>query len=168
MKRECLTHPFAPLFDNRSEILILGSFPSAASRKISFYYGNPHNRFWPLLALVFREPLPQNNEERGKLALRHHLALYDVISRCSISGSADASIQDVVPLDLSAIDAPLRRIVLNGSTAGRLYERFLAGKTSLPYVILPSTSPANAAASLEQLAKVYGPYLKTGEKPVSL
>jgi hypoxanthine-DNA glycosylase len=168
MKREHLTHPFAPLFDAHSEVLILGSFPSAASRQASFYYGNPHNRFWPLLALVFGEPLPRNNEERRKLVLRHHLALYDVIASCSIVGSADASILDAVPLDLSAIKAPLRRIILNGATAGRLYERFLGPAAKLPYVILPSTSPANAALSLTRLAEAYGPYLKTGEAPVSL
>ncbi len=168
MKRERLAHPFQPLFDETSEILILGSFPSLLSRENAFYYGNPHNRFWPLLSKVYGEPLPKNDAERTELILRHHLALCDVIKNCTVAGSSDASIRDVVPLDIATIKAPLRLVILNGSTAGRLYEKFLKEQAKLPYAILPSTSPANASMSLGKLAKSYAPYLLAGGRPISL
>ena len=103
MEREAVVHPLKPIFSERSGILILGSFPSVRSREAEFYYGNPQNRFWQVLANVFGEPLPRTNEERQTLILRHDLALWDVIASCKIHGSADSAISDVTPNDLTII-----------------------------------------------------------------
>ena len=153
-------HPFPPLYDGESAILILGSFPSVLSRENAFYYGHPANRFWRLLALVYGEKIPADIEEKKALILQHHLALYDVIDSCEIAGSSDASIRQVVPSDLSLIKAPIRQVLLNGQKAGELYERYQKKSSGLPSVILPSTSPANAAKSLENLAEEWGPFLR--------
>jgi hypoxanthine-DNA glycosylase len=154
-----LSHPFAPLYDGQSEILILGSFPSALSRETGFYYGNPRNRFWPLLALIYGERLPEGTPAKAEMILRRHLALYDVIASCAISNSADASIKEAEPTDLTSLRAPLRLVLLNGAAAGRFYERHQKDVLGLPYRIMPSTSPANAAYRLPRLAAAYGPFL---------
>ena len=149
---QTLVHPLKPIYSKDSEILILGTFPSVLSRESSFYYGNPQNRFWKMLAGIFHAPLPQTNEEKRDLLLSNKIALWDVIASCRISGSADSSITNVVPNDLSVLlsKASVKKILLNGKTAERLFYRYNSG-LSIPVVALPSTSPANAAWSLERL-----------------
>jgi double-stranded uracil-DNA glycosylase len=154
-----IIHPFAPLFDENSTTLILGSFPSVLSRANDFYYGNPHNRFWPMLAEIYQEKLPQTNEERKRLILRHHLALYDTIYSCEIKGSSDASISAVVPADLSQIKAPIKTILLNGKLAATLFGKYQKVSSSIRVVSLPSTSPANAKDSLADLCCFYEVFL---------
>lgn len=154
MKREAQTivHPLDPVFREDSRILILGSFPSFLSRRNQFYYGNPQNRFWKVMSAVFHCPEPETNEEKRDLLLSNRVALWDVIASCRISGSADSSISGVVPNDLSGIlsRAPIQKILLNGKTAERLFRKHHS-EIKLPVVVLPSTSPANAAWSLERL-----------------
>ena len=146
-------HTIPPVFDENSRILILGSFPSAASREAAFFYGHPRNRFWKVLAAVYDRPVPETVEEKRRLLLQNGIALWDVIACCSIEGSADSSITGVVPNDLSRIleSAPVKRICVNGKTAEKYYDRFLLPRTGIRAVCLPSTSPANAAKSLRQL-----------------
>lgn len=146
-------HPIAPVFDENSEILILGSFPSVKSREAAFFYGHPQNRFWRVLAAVRGTDVPGTVEEKRAFLLREHIAVWDVIERCEITGSADASIQNAVPNDLNRIleAAPIRAVFTNGKTADRLYDRFFGDSISLPKTCLPSTSPANAAFSPERL-----------------
>ncbi len=142
-----VTHPFPPLYDAASRILILGSFPSVKSREQRFFYGHPQNRFWRVTAAVFGCAVPQTVEEKRAFLLRHHIALWDVIARCEITGSSDSSIRNVTPNDLSVIleAAPIRQIFVNGGTAAKYYEKFQQKLTNRPAVRLPSTSPANAA-----------------------
>lgn len=158
MKREAQTivHPLDPVFREDSRILILGSFPSVLSRKNEFYYGNPQNRFWKVLSAAFDCPEPQTNEEKRDLLLLNKVALWDVIASCRISGSADSSITDVVPNDLSKIlsCAQIGKILLNGKTAERLFYRYNS-KIEIPAFALPSTSPANAAWNLERLCAAW-------------
>lgn len=162
---------FEPVFDANSLVLILGSFPSVLSRKQAFYYGNPHNRFWRVIASCVGEATPPNEgdcdtsgqhidlarsiENKRMLLLRHQLALWDVIASCDIKGSSDASIQNVVPVDIQKIlaVAHLRAIVCNGATSARLYRRWLQPIVGLLAQNVPSTSPANAAWSYERLAQ---------------
>ena len=99
-KREWLEHGFGPFVRPDSRVLILGSFPSVKSREAAFFYGHPQNRFWPLLARLCGEVCPGTREEKIALLTRHGVALYDVIERCSIIGSADSTIRDVEPADL--------------------------------------------------------------------
>lgn len=147
------THTLPPICDGSSRILILGSFPSVQSRAVQFYYGNPRNRFWTVLARVLGEPVPDSIEGREAFLLEHHIALWDVIASCEIDGSADSSIQSAVPNDLTAIlmRCPIQRIYTNGSAAARLYHKFLLPQTGRDAIPLPSTSPANAAYSLDRL-----------------
>ena len=148
-----LTHPFPPLYDGESTILILGSFPSVKSREQNFFYGHPQNRFWKVAATVFGAPVPQTVAEKRDFLHAHHLALWDVIGACDVEGSSDSSIRNVRPNDLSAIleGAKIRRIFVNGRTAEKYYNRYILPQTGIAAVCLPSTSPANAAWSVEKL-----------------
>lgn len=146
-------HEIPPLWDENSRILILGSFPSVKSREGKFFYNHPQNRFWKVLAAVLACPVPQTIEEKRKMLLEHHIAVWDVIASCSIEGSSDSSIRDVVPNSLQEIleGASIEKIYANGGTAHRLYEKYTKKLTKREAVKLPSTSPANAAWSLERL-----------------
>ena len=148
-----VTHPFAPLFDEESRVLILGSFPSVKSREQRFYYGHPQNRFWKVIAALTGEPVPADIPEKKALILRHRLALWDTIAGCVITGSSDASIREARPNDLRLIldRCPIRRIYCNGRTSWQLYERWIRPETGMEAICLPSTSPANARWSLEML-----------------
>ena len=148
-----IIHPIPPVFDQNSRVLILGSFPSVKSREVQFFYGHPQNRFWRVLSNLFGEPAGETPEEKTAFLLRHHLALWDVIRSCEITGSADSSIKHAVPNDLTAIlqTAPITQIFTNGKTADRLYRQYLLPATGMDAVCLPSTSPANAQWSPERL-----------------
>lgn len=148
-----LSHEFEPVFDEHSRILILGTFPSVKSREQAFYYGHPQNRFWKVISELTEEPLPNTIEEKKSILLKHQIAVWDVIESCDIIGSSDSSIRNVVPSDLNQIlsSAPIERIYANGGTAKRLFDRYQKESTGREIVGLPSTSPANAAWSLERL-----------------
>ena len=149
---ETLTHPFPPVFDAASRVLILGSFPSVKSRENAFFYGHPQNRFWRVLAAILGEPVPETVPEKTALLLRRHIALWDVAAACEVAGSSDASIRAVVPNDLSPIfrAANIRAVFCNGGTAYRYY------RGPVTAVKLPSTSPANARWTLPTLAEAWG------------
>lgn len=152
---QTVAHPIEPVYDQFSRILILGSFPSVKSRETRFYYGHPQNRFWKLLALLLNTDYPASIDEKKELLLSRRIALWDVIASCEIIGSSDSSIRNVVPNDLSPIlkcNSNIK-IYANGNTAGKLYKKYLQGETNKPITVLPSTSPANAAYSLERLSE---------------
>lgn len=146
-------HPIPPLFAADSKILILGSFPSVKSRETMFFYGHPRNRFWCVLAAVFSDELPETVGEKRAFLLRHRIALWDVIASCDIVNSSDAKIKNAAVNDISSIlaSAKIERVYVNGKTAAKLYEKHIEPKTGIKAVPLPSTSPANAAVSLEAL-----------------
>ncbi|MGN0907289.1 MAG: DNA-deoxyinosine glycosylase [Bullifex sp.] len=151
MEREAQIHTIGPLFTEHSKILILGSFPSVKSREVNFFYGHKMNRFWPVMERLFGLPLPSIDERRNFI-LSHDIALWDVIGSCTIEGSGDQSIRDVVPNDLSLItsNAPISHIFTNGGKAYQLYLKH-DGDIAIPVTPLPSTSPANASFSLDRL-----------------
>jgi hypoxanthine-DNA glycosylase len=151
--RAILQHKIDPIFDRNSRVLILGTFPSVKSREQQFFYGHPQNRFWRVLAGVFDCAVPTDIAEKKALILNNGLALWDVIAACEIEGSEDASIRAVVPNDLSRIigSAEICHVVTNGGTADRLYRRHCLPQTGIKAVHLPSTSPANARCSLNEL-----------------
>lgn len=160
---ERVEHPFPPVVDKDCRILILGSFPSVKSREDGFFYGHPQNRFWRVLAGIFQEDVPSDIAEKKALLLRHHIALWDVIAACEIAGSSDASVKNAVPVDIARITdvANIRYICCNGALAGKLYKRHLQPLTGIEAVVLPSTSPANAAWSLENLVSTWQTALRT-------
>ena len=153
METSRIIHPIPPLFDENSGKLILGSFPSVKSREAMFFYGHPQNRFWKLLPLIFDEKIPVTIEEKSALILRHNLALWDSIHSCVITGSSDSSVKDVVPNDLSVIinNSRVTQIFCNGALSHRMYMKYIYPQTKIEAVKLPSTSPANAAFSMERL-----------------
>ncbi len=132
-RRTVQRHPIAPVWDETSRILILGSFPSVKSREANFFYGHPQNRFWRVLAAVLGCDKPESTEEKKRFLLSHHIAVWDVIGSCEIAGSADSSIRSAQPNDIA------------------LYVKQIEPKIGRPAVPLPSTSPANAACGFERL-----------------
>lgn len=155
MKSIHVDHPFEAVWDSESEILILGSLPSVKSREEMFYYGHPRNRFWPVMAELFKENVPVDIEEKKNFLLKNHIALWDVIASCDICGSSDSSIRNVVPNDIERIvkNSKINRIFTNGATADRLYKKYMLNEIGIEAVRLPSTSPANAAKSVAELVK---------------
>ena len=149
-----MLHPFEPVFDKHSSILILGTFPSEKSRKYGFFYGHPQNRFWKLLTLLTKsEKIPESIEEKKSLLLKNGIALWDVIHSCDIKGSSDASITNVVPNDLSKIleCANIQRIYANGEKVYRIYMKYCYKNIGKDIIKLPSTRPANASYNLVKL-----------------
>ena len=148
-----IEHPIPPLFDENSKILILGSFPSVKSREQGFFYGHPQNRFWKVVSAVCKKSLPETIDEKKHFLLSSHIAVWDVIASCNITGSSDSSIKNVVPNDLSIIfnKADIKQIFVNGKAAEKFFNKYIGCKTDKKAVCLPSTSPANAAWSVERL-----------------
>lgn len=152
-----ITHPIPPVFDRHSKVLILGSFPSVKSREAQFFYGHPRNRFWKVTSAVFGTPEPKTVEEKKAFLLSHGIAVWDVIASCEIEGSSDSSIKNVVPNDLTRIlnATDIKQIFVNGKTAEKFYNKYIKDTIGREAVCLPSTSPANAAWSVERLAKAW-------------
>ena len=148
-----LYHPFGPLYNKESRILILGSFPSVKSREQNFFYGHPQNRFWKVIAALYEQPLPQTIEEKKQLILDNGLALWDSIASCEITGSSDSSIKNARANDITVIldSCNIERIYCNGRKSHELYRKYIEPATGRTAVCLPSTSPANAQWSLEKL-----------------
>lgn len=151
-------HTFEPVYDENSEILILGTFPSVKSRENNFYYGHPQNRFWKLIAGLTKESVPETIEEKKALLLKHHIAIWDVVQSCDIIGSSDSSIKNVVPADIAKIlkESSVQRIYANGDKAYRLYKKYCEKETGKKAEKLPSTSPANAIFTLDRLTESWG------------
>lgn len=150
-------HNIPPVCDDMSRVLVLGSFPSVISRAQAFFYAHPQNRFWKVLAAVFHESVPETVEEKKALLHAHHVALWDVIKSCEVQGSADSSITNVVPNDVPSLirNTRVTRVILNGRTAEKYYKKFILPAVPLPYVCLPSTSPANAGTGMEKLIEAW-------------
>ncbi len=174
-----LYHEFGPLYDENSKILILGSFPSVKSREVNFYYGHPQNRFWRIIRAIFDEKvydeamnggavaLPENLEEKKRLILENHLALWDTIDQCSIIGSQDSTIKDVKVSDFPALlsKCDIVKICCNGTASYNFFMKYAYENVKKYYtssggkvpdiVKLPSTSPANAAWRLPRLIEAW-------------
>lgn len=150
-------HEIDPFYDGHSEILILGSFPSPKSRESGFYYGHPQNRFWKILGSVFEEPVPVSADEKKHFLKRHRIALWDVIASCEIAGADDRSIRNPKPNNLKLIldNAPIKKILITGTTAFRLYKKLCRPLIGIEATPLPSPSPANCAMSLSVLTERY-------------
>ena len=151
MTLQDIIHPFEPISNEHSRNLILGTIPSVQSREAGFYYAHPRNRFWSVLAGSFGQPIPQSVEEKTRLLLTNGIALWDVLASCEIDGSDDASIRKPVCNDIAALvrGKPIQKILCNGKKAYDLYRCFF--NIPMPVLLMPSTSPANAAWSAERL-----------------
>ena len=152
-----IVHQVSPVFNEKSKMLLLGSFPSVKSREGEFYYHHPQNRFWRVISAVCNEKLPETIDEKKQLLIRNHIALWDVVHSCDVIGSADSSIKNVVANDITPIleCADIQRIYANGGTAYRLYRRYIYKYNKKEIILLPSTSPANASYSLDRLIDIW-------------
>ncbi len=152
-----IQHPISPLFDENSRILVLGSFPSVRSREQMFFYGHSQNRFWTVISKIFNENVPKTIDEKRKLLLKNNIAVWDVIASCEIVGSSDSTIKNVVANDISIIlsKAKIEKIIVNGKTAEKYYNKYIKPRISREAICLPSTSPANASWSLEKLVEAW-------------
>ena len=157
-----ITHTFEPVFDNHSKILILGSLPSVRSREQGFYYGHPRNRFWKVISTLAKKSEPESINEKKQLLLDSHIAIWDVVQQCDIIGSSDASIRNVIPTELNRVfeNCEINAVFANGSTAAKLYGKYQRLITNKDIITLPSTSPANAAWSLQRLIEAWQCVLK--------
>ena len=157
METEHVMHTFAPVYDKKSRVLILGTFPSVKSRENRFYYGHPRNRFWKVTAAVCGCEIPETIEEKKAFMLKHNIAMWDTIYSCDIIGSSDSSIKNVVPTDLKSIidNSKIEKVICNGKTSGKYYEKYQMKYLGIKPDILPSTSPANAAYSLGKLVEIW-------------
>lgn len=155
-------HNIPPVFNSESRVLVLGSLPSVKSREAMFFYGHPQNRFWKVIASVAGEREPVSVEEKKALLLKNRIAVWDVIKSCDIIGSSDASIRNAEPNDISLLlnSSNVSKVFANGDTAYKLYAKYCLPVTNQEAVRLPSTSPANAAFSLERLAAEWSGLIK--------
>lgn len=149
----------APVFDSQARLLVLGSFPGAASLQAAQYYAHPRNAFWPLMGALLGEPelITWPYGERLQTLRRHRVALWDAVAACRREGSLDTAIEAAEPSDLRDLVARLPRlrvIVCNGALAHK--QALLAlGDAQFPVLRLPSTSPAHAGLSLAAKVEVW-------------
>ena len=148
-------HDISPVYDSNSKILILGSFPSVASRESGFYYGHKNNRFWKVLSRLYGQSIDESTETKKSFLLSHNIALWDVIKSCEICGSSDNSIKNVTLNDIKNVisESKISHIYTNGKTADKLYKKYILPLVEIEAVCLPSTSPANASFSFEDLCR---------------
>lgn len=149
---------FAPIADEDSRILILGSMPGIKSLEQQEYYAHPQNRFWRLLALLLQEDVPQDYAAKQALLHKHNLALWDTLGYCERDGSLDSNIKNETPnavVELAGELPHLQAVVCNGGKAGAAFKKYFAKKMpeQMRIFYLPSTSPANARLRLENLAE---------------
>lgn len=151
INNELLVHPFAPIQDKESRILILGSFPSVVSRQQSFYYANATNRFWTVMAELFHTEI----KDRTEFCIKNHIALWDVIYSCRIHGSSDASISDVTANDIQGLidNTKINTVFTTGGKAAQLYNKYVV--CDKEHIALPSTSAANAKMRMNDLVDAY-------------
>ncbi|MDO4604562.1 MAG: DNA-deoxyinosine glycosylase [Helcococcus sp.] len=154
-KHQRIIHPLPPYYNPDSEILILGSFPSVKTREMGFPYGHKQNRFWKILAKIFNEEEPESVDARKEFLKMHKIALCDTIYQCDIIGSSDRSIRNVIPTDLKMVleNSSITRIFTNGGTSDKYYKIYHEPTLCIKATKLPSSSPANARFSLEDLVE---------------
>lgn len=149
------THNIKPIYNEHSKILILGSFPSVKSREAQFFYQHPQNRFWKILAKMYNHPPFITIEEKKQFLLENNIAVWDVIESCDIKGSSDSSIENVKVNDIVSIlqTTSITHIYTNGKKAHQLYQKYCLPYTLVEDICLPSSSPANASYSLDNLLR---------------
>lgn len=157
-----VTHPFEPIYDKNSKILILGSFPSVKSREDNFYYAHPQNRFWKVLQKIYNykgELLTK--EAKIKFLIDNNIAIWDSIKSCDIENSDDSSIKNAIPNDIEMIlkNSNVKKIFCNGNASYKVFKKYnkdIDAKVD----VLPSTSPANARYTLDKLVEVWSEKIK--------
>jgi TDG/mug DNA glycosylase family protein len=152
-----LTVGLAPIVDDASEVLVLGSLPSVKSLAKQEYYGNPANRFWKVLATVVGGECPVNYPEKLAFLHANHIALWDVIKQANRDGSMDSAITNETVNDIQGLLTKyksIHTIAFNGKKAAETYSKYIGAfniRHNIRFVTLLSTSPANMQYSMEQM-----------------
>jgi len=141
----------APVIDSRTRILILGSFPGAASLAAQQYYAHPRNGFWRLVSALVDEDLAAlPYAARLPRLLAHRFGLWDVLGACEREGSLDSAIRNPAANDferLRHLCPELETVGFNGQTSGKFAPQFAA--QGYRTVVLPSSSPAHAGMTFD-------------------
>lgn len=137
---------FDPVCREDARLLILGSMPSVESLHQSFYYAHPRNAFWPMMAEILGEAMPQSIQEKKDMLIRHRIALWDTVHSCLRQGSLDSAIRSARANDFETLyrNCPeLRHVIFNGAAAQQLYQK-LVSRDDARFIFrrMPSTSPA--------------------------
>ena len=146
-----------PIYDDDSEVLILGSFPSKESRKSGSYYSNKGNSFWNIICEYYNESLPTNNSDNSdkkKILRNHHIAVWDMVESCEIAGSSDKKIKDpeyhkAIEIQALLNQSKIKKIIINGRTLNKIYKKYF-GEIDMPSVAVLSTSPANNGRKIQR------------------
>ncbi|KMQ80865.1 G:T/U mismatch-specific uracil/thymine DNA-glycosylase [Candidatus Burkholderia pumila] len=148
---------FAPIGDEHTHTLILGSFPGGASLAATQYYAHPRNQFWRLVGAAIGESLHEMPyDARLSTLLEHGIGLWDVFAACEREGSLDSAIRHASPNDFDAFHTrfpTLRKVCFNGKTSGR-FESVIAA-AGYATLVLPSSSVANVILSLDQKLRIW-------------
>jgi hypoxanthine-DNA glycosylase len=157
-----LEHPFEPIYDAESSILILGTMPSVKSREAGFYYANPRNAFWRIIASICGCTVPATDDDKKQMLLKNHIALWDVCKKCDIKGSDDSSIKNEVPTDIPGLlrKTSIRTIYANGTKAFDQYNKLVKPQTHMDIILLPSTSPAYCKINEQEKLKIWTETIK--------
>lgn len=157
-----VVHPWPPVEDARSRILILGTLPSPTSLRIGYYYQHPQNAFWDIMDALYGAGRDRRPNERADILRYHKVAIWDVLKEADASGAADTNIVNPVPQDFNAFihaHPELRAILFNGGKAEHLWRRLVDPtldeavlRRKIRVFRLPSTSPAHARSFNEKFA----------------
>ena len=150
---------FGYIADGNSRVLILGSMPSVKSLEAAEYYAHPQNRFWRVMFSLFGQEFSIDYGKRVKLLKENGVALWDVIGECERDGSGDAAIRAEKVNDIRALLSRYKGITRVGANGGKAAETLGRFFPEIEFTRLPSTSPANAAVSLQKLIEAYSEFL---------
>lgn len=148
---------FAPLADDRTRVLVLGSLPGDASLKAAEYYAHPQNSFWRLIGgAIGRDLHAMAYPDRVEALRVSGVGLWDVIAAAERTGSLDAAIRSPEAADLRGLIGGLpnlKAVAFNGATAAKSGRKVLAEVEGLTLIDLPSSSPAHATRTLAEKAE---------------
>ncbi|MDR3339410.1 MAG: DNA-deoxyinosine glycosylase [Candidatus Symbiothrix sp.] len=157
-KKDSLKKSFAPVYDAETQMLILGTLPGAKSLAYNEYYGDPRNRFWRIIAEITGHKLPENYTEKTQMLLENKIGLWDVVREANREGSLDSAIKNEEPNDLNSLILSLKNlkaIAFNGKKAAQFYDKYFKRVDGIRYLLLPSSSPANAGIDFAGLCKAW-------------
>lgn len=153
MKKES----FPPLIDAKTKILVLGTMPGDKSIRTGEYYANPTNQFWKLIFHVFNSGIAvYNYEEKTKLLLKHHVGLWDVLSKAHRAGSLDSNIIDEEFNDFQQLFKTypnIKMLMFNGQKPAEYFKINNILHKDKEYYVLPSTSSANTTKTFDMKLK---------------
>lgn len=159
-----IKYSFEPIYNEYTEIFILGTLPGEKSLEAKRYYAHPKNAFWRILAEIYHPDfLHSNYEVQKQMLLNYKLGLWDIVESAKRKGSLDTKLMDIEinrVYDLLLRLPNLKKVFFNGQNAYKLYRKHFPFIENIDYQILPSTSPANARLNFEQKLTLWKQSLK--------